>query len=126
MIYKKAGFLTFFLIAVLVSCKDDETLEPDKVDDCLTTSSVKRGDIIPGEYIVSFPAGPANGRVLNVTSILERHNIAREKISDVIQGEAAHYIVNLSIEQATALSSESSILRLEPEGDFHLRVLHRT
>jgi subtilisin len=115
MIYKKAGFLTFFLIAVLVSCKDDETPEPDKVDDCLTTSSVKRGDIIPGEYIVSFPAGPANGRVLNVTSILERHNIAREKISDVIQGEAAHYIVNLSIEQATALSSESSILRLEPD-----------
>src|SRR5687767_1554222 len=54
-----------FSLLFFLACQEDETVNDPKtsVDECLTKQSVNHGQVIPGEYIVSFKnQSSENGR----------------------------------------------------------------
>jgi subtilisin len=107
---------TWLLVAfTIVTCREDD--EPvEKPDECLTTSSARMGEIIPGTYIVSFAHTPGLGsRAQTAARTLERHGIGAEKIMDRIDGEITRYVMNLADEQAKRMKDDSGIMLIEPD-----------
>lgn len=107
------SFFTFF------ACQDDDQATDPKTsaDECLTTQSSRHGQVIPGEYIVSFENDSQNsGRSARTAArVLSDHRVSSEKITDEINGESLHYVVRLSAEEAEKLKADPQVQALEPD-----------
>src|SRR5262245_3399541 len=93
-------FVWLLIAITTLTCREDE--EPvQKPDECLTTSSVRMGEIIPGTYIVSLrDTQRSTGRAQTAARMLERYGLDSKKIIDHIDGEIMRYVLRLSDEQA--------------------------
>src|SRR5687767_3848796 len=114
-------FRLFFAISFFIffACQDDDEVTDPKTsaDECLTTRSSHHGQIIPGEYIVSFENDSQNsGRSARTAArVLSDHRVSSEKITDEIDGESLHYVVRLSAEEAEKLKDDPQVQALEPD-----------
>jgi subtilisin len=122
---KQANRVPFFIFSLLISisgfissCSDDsDAADPQtSADKCLTTQSVNHGEVIPGEYIVSFgtDTSPA-GRKASAARTFERHRIPSERIIDEAQGELSTYVLKLSQTEAAALKNDRAVSYIESD-----------
>ncbi len=97
-----------------VSCQRDSDIQP--AIDCLIKSVARMGDIIEGEYIVSFKP-LKNARIAHVTSeLLHQYTISDTVLSSTFEGaEVRGFVAHLNIEQAKALAHEPTIAAVEPD-----------
>jgi subtilisin len=111
--------LVIFSLILFSSCQEDETIHDPKIsaDECLTTQSSSHGEVIPGEYIVSFKNGsPENGRSARTAArVFERHHIAANNVMDEIDGENLNYVLRLSSEEVNLLKQDSQVMLVEPD-----------
>lgn len=114
-------FIPLLLVSVsvgFVGCDESETPADPGIDDCVTHAAETHGRIIPGQYIVTFENvdGRTHGRTAQTAArIFEEHKIPVDDVADRIEGEALHYVVNLSDEAAVSLKNDPSVLRVEPD-----------
>jgi subtilisin len=111
----KKIFFSFAILFVLsVSCDDEKSPTPvDNVDDCLTSSAAKIGDVIPGEYIVTTTSS-SNGKMFSIQNILDRNNI-HVTPSDVFQGVENYSVVKLSDSELENIKNDPSVSHIEPD-----------
>jgi subtilisin family serine protease len=106
-------------LLLTLSCREDEPTNNPKstLDDCLTTQSSTHGDIIPGEYIVSFTnSSHESGRSAPTAArVFTNHRITADEIIAEIDGENLNYLVRLSPEDAEQLKHDSLVERIEPD-----------
>jgi subtilisin len=111
------GVLTVAAAAV-VSCDNNDEALTTAVDDCVTTLSASHGMAVPGRYIVSFEnvGGNGKGRVSETASrVFEKHQIAADRIEEIIEGDLSHYVLNVSEQDAELLRSDPSVKMIEPD-----------
>jgi hypothetical protein len=108
-----------FSLLLFFACQEDETITDPKtsIDECLTTQSVNHGQVIPGEYIVSFKnESPENGRSARTAArVFKNHFISADKIMDEIDGENLSYVLRLSFEDAEHLEQDPQVDFIEPD-----------
>ena len=111
---------------LVISCKK-ETSTASSVpvvtdpNECVVGTSVKNGDIIPGQYIVGYKAGSVN-RTTGVTAmetigenVLERNNIAEAKMKNVFGGESGGFVVSLNNDELQRLRTDPAVNIIEPD-----------
>jgi len=111
---------------LVISCKK-ETSTASSVpvvtdpNECVVGTSVKNGDIIPGQYIVGYKAGSIN-RTTGVTAmetigenVLERNNIAEAKMKNVFGGESGGFVVSLNNDELQRLRTDPAVNIIEPD-----------
>jgi hypothetical protein len=114
--------LSFLITALftglfMVACQNEEEIKANIKDDCLTTNSARRGEIIEDEYIVSFsPSADAGGRVKSAQAILlEDHAIPSSSILNTFEGKESHFVMRLSEKEVANLKTDKNIARVEPD-----------
>jgi subtilisin len=107
----------------IISCKknSDSTANNPGEDDCVEKASTNNGEIISGQYIVSF--NPIiNSRTASRVSldevsknILRRHTIDVSALKKSYAGEPGGFIAKMSAAEAEALRHDESIEAVEPD-----------
>jgi subtilisin family serine protease len=116
--YKKIIILYLAAAVGVTACDNNEPATDPEVEDCITRASQIHGKVIPNRYIVSFENvdGSSSGRTAQTAAnTFDRNKISGDNVIEVIEGEASHYVVNLSSEAAVALKQDASVLRVEPD-----------
>ncbi|MCU0339811.1 MAG: S8 family serine peptidase [Spirosomaceae bacterium] len=106
----------------LASCQRDTT-PPAPAADCLVKSSALSGQIIEGEYIVTFndtfvpPAAATNARMTaRSEQLLDEYDIAPDALETTFSGVATRgFVAHLSDENAKALAKDPSVALVEPD-----------
>lgn len=111
--------IALFAFAIAAySCKEDETLTDNNIEQCVTTLSDAHGSIVPDRYIITFdnPDGNSSGRKGETAArVFANHSINSDRVKDVVEGERAHYVVELSSDEVAELKSDAAVVRIEPE-----------
>ncbi|MBT1704043.1 S8 family serine peptidase [Chryseosolibacter indicus] len=104
-------------ISAFLSCNEEPEVETKPtVDNCLTTSSIKQGQIIEGDYIVTFTSsGSSNGRLEAARAAALKYSIPKSAIRREIEGERAHLLMQLSADKVEELKKDTNILSIEPD-----------
>ncbi len=117
------GSLTF--LTFLSSCQKETsttglvpTIEPGE---CVVGTSVRNGDIIPGQYIIAYNEGLVN-RTSSVTAmantcedVLDRNNIAETKMKKLFAGKRGGFVASLNNDEVTRLKADPAVHIVEPD-----------
>ncbi len=114
----------FFLLGIVLtgteSCRRDAT-EAQTPEDCLVKASTRNGEIIPGEYIVSFhkteilPGGIVARLADPVGTVLSRYAVPVSAVGARFEGAAPGMVARLTEAQATQLQQDSRVQSVEPD-----------
>jgi subtilisin len=103
-------------LLTLFACTQEETPEPTEPDDCLAMKSSSTGDVIPGEYIITFPDESSDGRMAEAgANVLNKMGISPEKIKGKISGNNLHLVMSLTDEEAIKIANSKDKIRIEPD-----------
>jgi len=113
-------FLLGSVLAGTQSCRRDAT-EAQTPEDCLVKASARNGEIIPGEFIVTYRAeatqpGGTLARLVDVTSaVLTENQLASTAVESRFDGAVPGFVAHLSETQAAQLQQDSRIQSVEPD-----------
>ncbi|MBC7949595.1 MAG: S8 family serine peptidase [Chitinophagaceae bacterium] len=105
------------------SCKKDSSgTSSTSPDECVTSRTARDGDIIPGQYIVSFNESAISGSSATETRVaeysmktLERLAIRKSAIKKSIVGMEGGFIAHLTELEASRLKTDASVSIVEPD-----------
>jgi subtilisin family serine protease len=111
------------VVCSLVACQKEQQVTPEVVipKDCLITASSRNGQIIEGEYIITYKESAkntsvANGRMAAVTaSLLAKHRIDETAMKASFSGAGSGFVARLSKEEASLLQKDESVELVEPD-----------
>jgi len=108
---------------ILFSCsKKDQQVSSGSADPnaCVTTTTPKNGEIIEGRYIVAYNTEAGQSRAMSTEqrqqtseNILERNNIAPERLQRTFEGAPGGFIANLSPDEVVSLKNDHSVALVE-------------
>jgi subtilisin family serine protease len=111
---------TMLAALVISACSKQDTSAPDiQNDPCTITRSVHDGDIIPGQYIISYntsseTAATTSGRIARASrDILMEHNIPATALRESFSGIISGFVAQLTENEAAALRRDASVQAVE-------------
>ncbi|MCY7350599.1 MAG: S8 family serine peptidase [Cytophagaceae bacterium] len=112
------SLLLLGLLAAIGSCRRDAEVGP--AEDCLVKASARNGEILPGEFIVSFQnpivSGPVEARVADVSGdILATNRIDEAALEQTFAGATSGFVAHLSDEQVARLRQDPRVTEVEPD-----------
>ncbi|MFL5773805.1 MAG: S8 family serine peptidase [Flavisolibacter sp.] len=115
----------FFLITISVllfsGCKKEDTSASATEDNCAITRSLHDGDVIPGQYIISYKTGveTTSAASTQITrrsrDVLQENNISSSAMQSAFTGELSGFVARLTEPEAEALSADPAIKTVEPD-----------
>jgi subtilisin len=124
MIFGKSLYLGLILTAI-TACKKENTTqaEPEPIkEDCLVRTAANHGEIIDGDYIISFKPSTSINSLTTLqaeqreAAFLAEYAISRTDIQQYIHGSVECAIVHIEQESTlNALQQDPSVLSIEPD-----------
>lgn len=117
-------FIALTTATVFAACSkgsqdNTTTVQPE---DCVTGSGARSGDIIEGQYIVTFADGSDPARADDDAQLeektkrfLERRQIGSSALRKSLGGRQGRFLARLSREQANALKNDPAVSIVEPD-----------
>src|SRR6476620_2925343 len=108
-------------ILFFAGCKKENTSATASEDNCTVTRSLRDGDVIPGQYIVSYKSGvETTGAASTQISrrskdVLQENNISSTALQSSFTGELSGFVARLSEAEAQTLASDPAIKTVEPD-----------
>ncbi|WP_221393576.1 S8 family serine peptidase [Dyadobacter sp. NIV53] len=109
-------------LCTFIACHKQQEPAPEAVvpEDCLVSASSRNGEIIDGEYILTYKEvqslSGANARVASVTaSLFSKYQIQQSAMHATFAGARKGVIAHLSKQQLANLESDESIESIEPD-----------
>lgn len=97
----------------------NSSLQPNE---CITGRGARDGQIIQGQYIVSYKSSSLNARTMSVQKMgdvskttLQRNNISVSSLRQSFTGDLGGFVANLTEAEAARLQSDESIDIVEPD-----------
>lgn len=118
---KRVFLLGALLAALAGACKRGNETTPALPADCLVTASIHNGEIIPGEFIVTFrqtealPGGTVARLADPVSAVLTEHAVPESAVEARFEGGASGLVAHLTDAQAADLSRDARVLAVEPD-----------
>ena len=110
------------LLCAFTACQKEQEPAPEAVvpEDCLVSASSRNGEIIDGEYILTYKEVQslpgANARVASVTtSLFSKYQIQPSAMRATFAGARKGVIAHLSKQQVAVLENDESIESIEPD-----------
>lgn len=111
------------VVSSFVACQREQQVTPEIVTpkDCLITASSRNGQILEGEYIVTYKEAEQNtslatGRMAAVSAtLLAKHHIDETAIKATFSGAGSGFVARLSKEEASLLQEDESVELVEPD-----------
>jgi subtilisin len=114
--------LLLALLCTFTACQKEQEPAPEAVvpEDCLVSASLRNGEIIDGEYILTYKEVQslpgANARVASVTtSLFSKYQIQPSAMRATFAGARKGVIAHLSKQQVAVLENDESIESIEPD-----------
>lgn len=115
-------FPFYTLLTGLVLAVGCEQPEDEPATDCLVRTAANNGQIIEGQYIVTYKEEPtgsttdANGRVMSAAArLLARHDMGDARVATAFDGEQAGFVAELTDWQASELRQDPVVEMVEPD-----------
>lgn len=116
------SLVVFAGLFLLSACKkEDSSSQSSDTDKCFVQRSVSNGDIIEGQYIISYKENlnsriSAQARVAELnSSVLKRNGIAEAAVRMTFAGERGGFVARLSQLEVAKLKSDNSVDIVEPD-----------
>jgi len=115
--------LTILTTAILIfaGCKKEKTGSVSDVDNCTITRTLRDGDVIPGQYIVSYKQGiettaAASTQIARKSrNVLQENNISATSLESSFTGDLSGFVAHLSENEAQRLAADPAVERVEPD-----------
>jgi subtilisin family serine protease len=118
---KRVVLISLALAALAGACTRGGETTPATPADCLVTASARSGEVIPGEFIVTFreteelPGGTLARRTDPVSTVLTEYAVSDSAVEARFEGGAPGLVAHLSDAQAAELGRDSRVLAVEPD-----------
>jgi subtilisin len=119
---RQSSILCFtILLCIFSSCKKNDVKSSENSDECVTVRSANNGNIIEGQYIVSYKnfdnlTSASALRVGQVSKdVLANVNISSTALRASFTGDVKGFVAHLSTEEAARLKNNSLIESIEPD-----------
>lgn len=118
---KRVVLFGALLAALAGACRRETETPPTPPTDCLVTASARNGEIIPGEYIVSFreaeelPGGAVARRADPVSAVLTEYAVPATAVEARFGVDAPGLVARLTDAQAARLGRDARVLAVEPD-----------
>lgn len=115
------GILLAF-VCTFSACQKEKEITPEAVTpkDCLVTASSRNGEIIEGEYIVTYKEQPdstfAQGRMASsATRLLSKHHIKESVMKATFSGAGSGFVAKLNKQEVALLRKDAVVAHIEPD-----------
>jgi subtilisin len=110
------------LIFIFTACQKEQEPAPQEIipQDCLVSASSRNGEIIDGEYILTYKdlnrSPEANARIAPVTaSLFSKYKIQQSAMSITFAGARRGVVAHLTRQQVAILEKDESVESIEPD-----------
>lgn len=118
---KLSKALLFLFACAFASCNSGEEVAPVIPRDCLVSASSRNGEILDGQYIVTYKSehtlrSTANGRLdLTGARLRTKYHISDSVLSATFSGAKSGFAARLSKDQLSAIEKDEAVEAIEPD-----------
>jgi len=121
MLYKKIILIIIVSSSLLIGCKKDNQVSTLQPDECVVGKTAANGEIVTGNYIVSFNPGIAGTETQGLTImgksqwVLNKNHITDVASLKTFDGGVGGFIAHLTTSEVASLQKDISIQSIEPD-----------